>query len=79
MTESYEELQAKIDALERENRNIMLQAVRREGYNEAMQQIVRCKECVHRHDDGFCAGRGWPMTLVPDDGFCNYGKRRPDE
>lgn len=38
--------------------------------------VVRCKDCKHRYaEDGFCQGRGWPMQLVPDDGFCDKGKR----
>ena len=38
--------------------------------------VVRCKDCKHRYaEDGFCEGRGWPMQLVPDDGFCDRGKR----
>lgn len=40
-------------------------------------EVVRCKDCKHRDvEDGFCEGRGWPMQLVPDDGFCDKGKRR---
>ena len=42
-------------------------------------EIVRCKECKHRYaEDGLCKGRGWPMQLVPDDGFCDKGERRED-
>lgn len=42
----------------------------------AQPEIVRCKDCKYRDaEDGFCEGRGWPMQLVPDDGFCNKGKR----
>lgn len=38
--------------------------------------VVRCKDCKHRDaEDGFCEGRGWPMQLVPDDGFCDKGER----
>ena len=38
--------------------------------------VVRCKDCKHRDtEDGLCKGRGWPMQLVPDDGFCDKGKR----
>jgi len=38
--------------------------------------VVRCKDCKHRDaEEGFCEGRGWPMQLVPDDGFCDKGKR----
>ena len=39
-------------------------------------EIVRCKDCKHRDAEiGFCKGRGWPMQLVPDDGFCDKGER----
>lgn len=39
-------------------------------------EIVRCKDCKHREaKNGFCEGRGWPMQLVPDDGFCEKGER----
>lgn len=38
--------------------------------------VVRCKYCKHRDaGNGFCEGRGWPMQLVPDDGFCDKGER----
>ena len=38
--------------------------------------VVRCKDCKHREaKNGFCEGRGWPMQLVPDDGFCDKGER----
>lgn len=38
--------------------------------------VVRCKDCKHRDaEKGFCEGRGWPMQLVPDDGFCDKGER----
>lgn len=42
----------------------------------AQPEIVRCKYCKHREaKNGFCEGRGWPMQLVPDDGFCEKGER----
>lgn len=42
----------------------------------AQQEIVRCGDCKHRNaENGFCEGRGWPMQLVPDDGFCDKGER----
>lgn len=41
-------------------------------------EVVRCKDCKHRDDNGMCCGRGWPLQLVPDDGFCDKGKRRND-
>ena len=38
--------------------------------------VVRCKDCKHRDtENGLCEGRGWPMQLVPDDGFCDKGER----
>ena len=38
--------------------------------------VVRCKDCKHREaETGLCEGRGWPMQLVPDDGFCDKGER----
>ena len=39
--------------------------------------VVRCRDCEHMdRDSGLCHGRGWPMQLVPDDGFCDKGKER---
>lgn len=38
-------------------------------------KVIRCKDCRYKAKDGFCKGRGWPMQLVPDDGFCDKGKR----
>ena len=39
-------------------------------------QVVRCKDCKFRENDDFCTGRGFPCQLVPDDGFCDKGKRK---
>ena len=42
-------------------------------------RVVMCKDCKYRDaGKGFCEGRGWPMQLVPDDGFCDKGKRSED-
>ena len=44
--------------------------------------VVRCRDCEHKdRESGFCYGRGFPMQLVPDDGFCDKGERKggPDE
>ena len=39
-------------------------------------EIIRCKDCKHRDaENGLCEGRGWPMQLVSDDGFCDKGER----
>ena len=44
--------------------------------HEEYVKIVRCKDCKHKDvENGFCEGRGWPMQLVPDDGFCDKGER----
>lgn len=45
------------------------------AFASAQPEIIRCKDCKHRDVDGFCKGRGWPIQLVPDDGFCDKGKR----
>lgn len=45
----------------------------------AQPEIIKCKDCKHREvENGFCEGRGWPMQLVLDDGFCDKGERRTD-
>ena len=43
---------------------------------KAQSEIVRCKDCKYRDvETSFCEGRGWPMQLVPNDGFCDKGER----
>lgn len=45
----------------------------------AQPELIRCKDCRHRDEEtGFCEGRGWPMQLVLDDGFCDKGERREE-
>ena len=39
-------------------------------------EVVRCRDCKHRAEDGFCTGRGWPNQLVAGNGFCEKGKRK---
>lgn len=40
-------------------------------------EVTRCKDCKHRDaENGICEGRGWPMQLVPGDGFCDKGEGR---
>lgn len=45
-------------------------------------EAVRCKDCKHRHDDGYCDAWGdsfhhWEdFNKVPEDMFCGYGERR---
>lgn len=49
---------------------------------EDVVEVVRCEECAHCDDktpyELWCLGRGWPHQMVPPDGFCDRGKRRPD-
>ena len=45
------------------------------NYAADVVEVVRCKDCKHRHDDNFCGGRGWPAQLVPDDGYCDKGAK----
>ena len=43
-------------------------------------RVVRCVDCKHRDaENGLCKGRGWPMQLVPDDGFCDKVERREED
>lgn len=54
-----------------------IEAVVKETPAADVVEVVRCKDCAHRdHDTQLCRGRGWPMQLVPDDGFCDKGERR---
>ena len=40
-------------------------------------EVVRCKDCTHRDTETmFCHGRGWPMSMVSDDGYCDKGERK---
>jgi len=48
-------------------------------FEETVAELVRCKDCKHKDaENGFCEGRGWPMQLVPDDGFCDKGERKEE-
>lgn len=45
--------------------------------------VVRCRGCEHCDDktpyELWCLGRGWPLQMVPPDGFCDKGRRRDGE
>ena len=48
-----------------------------EAPSEDVVPVIRCRDCLLRDsDDGYCIGRGWPYQLVPDDGFCDKGKKK---
>lgn len=39
-------------------------------------EVVRCKDCTNRDAETmFCLGRGWPMSMVPDNGYCDKGRK----
>lgn len=46
-------------------------------------EVVRCGECANTFRSEapalWCVGRGWPMQMVPLDGFCDKGKRKEEE
>lgn len=45
-------------------------------------EVVRCGECANAaHSEApalWCVGRGFPMQMVPLDGFCDKGRRACD-
>lgn len=46
-------------------------------WNAPERDLIRCKDCKHRDmEKGFCEGRGWPMQLVPDSGFCDKAEKK---
>lgn len=44
--------------------------------------VVRCGKCACCHEEMpnalWCQGRGFPYQLVPQDGYCDRGRRRED-
>lgn len=80
MTE-YIEKQAAIDAAREDGKKIPTLAIRIMHDIKAIPAadvvpVVRCKDCKFRDEDAFCTGRGFPCQLVPDDGFCDKGKKQ---
>ena len=48
-------------------------------YNDNHGVLIRCKDCKYfDKDNAFCEGRGWPMQLVPEDGYCYIAERKND-
>lgn len=65
--------------------SIDLSTIQRWMESSDIVEVVRCKDCKHRHDDGYCEAWGdsfhhWEdFNKVPEDMFCGYGERREDE
>ena len=51
-----------------------------DGKRDAMNEVVRCKDCKHRENlwGELCCGV-WDDASVRDDDFCSYGERRGNE
>lgn len=48
--------------------------------NCPMNELVECGNCKYKDEkSGLCTGRGWPMQLVADDGFCEKAARRDED
>lgn len=47
----------------------------------APEAIVRCKDCIHRHEDGYCDSPVGSVgySRVDDDDFCSCGFRKKVE
>lgn len=45
------------------------------GYQDAMSELVRCKDCKHWYPDADC-GMACEFTNMsqPEDGYCNWGE-----
>ena len=37
--------------------------------------VIACRDCKHHDADGFCWGHGYPLHLVPEDGYCYAGAK----
>lgn len=58
-----------------------------DGIRDAMEELVRCKECKHYdNSEGICWCHlnsrfypgGFDWHSFPEDGFCSYGEREKD-
>ena len=49
---------------------------------EDVEKVVRCKDCKYLdyvdEYEKWCMGRGYPATMVKDDGYCEIGKRKEE-
>ena len=48
------------------------------GWNDAVDSVVRCKDCKYWHHSGWCKKIGMAFNRLGSD-FCSYGKRREGE
>lgn len=41
-------------------------------------EVVRCKDCIHRMEDGMCEYKDHRVVVQDDNDFCSWGERRED-
>lgn len=41
-------------------------------------EVVRCKDCIHRMEDGMCEYKDYRVAVQDDNDFCSWGERRED-
>lgn len=41
-------------------------------------EVVRCKDCIHRMEDGMCEYKDHRVFVQDDNDFCSWGERRED-
>lgn len=39
-------------------------------------EVVRCKDCIHRMEDGMCEYKDHRVVVQDDDDFCSWGDRK---
>ena len=42
------------------------------------ESVVRCKDCIHRMEDGMCEYKDYSVVAQDDNDFCSWGERRED-
>lgn len=42
-------------------------------------EIVRCKDCIHRMENGMCEYKDYRVVAQEDDDFCSWGERKETE
>ena len=41
-------------------------------------EVVRCKDCMRRMENGMCEYKDYKVVAQDDDDFCSWGERRED-